>query len=287
MTTEPTINDRVKAALEEALNQIKTGASPPDVTACFFERLKTYGRSRLWVANSVRRWVRYVNQALPYGGKPLSFKTAASVLYNVFGVAYTLPEDVASWMTYAMDEQGRLRQSKTAHEIAQLFGDRYVEPTLCDKLTIISAVREEFRQMNPDVVYRAWGWERRNSARKPAPATQRDRGQLAPEEIARLTAPGEPDEVKSRDARRDESMGFLATWLDDNTVAQANAFVEKERLRSAYGQVCLDHGHPVLSQKRFTTFLMCLHPEVKPGQRRVNGRRVEVFVGLGTVGNSD
>jgi P4 family phage/plasmid primase-like protien len=75
----------------------------------------------------------------------------------------------------------------------------------------------------------------------------------------------------------------LAVYLDSNTLEKPGAVLPKERLRSAYGQVCQEAGRPVLGEVQFTSALRRLRPKVQVAQRRVDGRPTRVFIGLGFV----
>ena len=73
----------------------------------------------------------------------------------------------------------------------------------------------------------------------------------------------------------------LAVWLDQRTVERPDAMVPKDRLRSAYAQVCQDAGRPIMPDTQFTAALKRLRPKVQAAQRRVDGKRAYVFIGLG------
>lgn len=73
----------------------------------------------------------------------------------------------------------------------------------------------------------------------------------------------------------------LGLWLDQNTVERPEALVPKDQLRSTYAQVCQDAGRPIMRDEQFTAALKRLRPKVTPAQRRIDGRVVRVFVGLG------
>lgn len=149
--------------------------------------------------------------------------------------------------------------------------------------------------MNPDVVYRSWGWQRQGyqggwQARgKPTRVVGESTSVLSADDIGRLTEPAAvdvepPKSAPTRDPL-DKFKGSLAVWLDQNTISRADAFVPKDRLRDAYGQSCGDAGGP--TREQFTKILRDLRPGVEVKQRRINGRRVEVFNGLVIVGKSD
>ena len=73
----------------------------------------------------------------------------------------------------------------------------------------------------------------------------------------------------------------LGVWLDQNTVDRPDAMVPKDQLRSGYMQACLDAGRPIMREAEFTAALKRLRPKVQPARKRVNGKQVQVFAGLG------
>jgi putative DNA primase/helicase len=75
----------------------------------------------------------------------------------------------------------------------------------------------------------------------------------------------------------------MAVWLDQNTVERPDAMIPKDKLRSAYGQVCQSAGRPILGDVQFTAALKRLRPKVELSKRRVDGKPTPVFIGLGFV----
>jgi len=75
----------------------------------------------------------------------------------------------------------------------------------------------------------------------------------------------------------------LAVWLDQQTVERPDAMVPKDRLRSAYAQVCQEAGRPIMPDTQFTGALKRLRPKVQTSQRRIDRKPVHVFIGLGFV----
>jgi putative DNA primase/helicase len=75
----------------------------------------------------------------------------------------------------------------------------------------------------------------------------------------------------------------LAVWLDQNIVERGDSMIQKDKLRSAYGQVCQEAGRPILREEQFTAALKRLRPKVEPSRRRVNGAQTQVYVGLAFV----
>jgi P4 family phage/plasmid primase-like protien len=73
----------------------------------------------------------------------------------------------------------------------------------------------------------------------------------------------------------------LAVWLDQQTVERPDAMVPKDRLRSAYAQVCQEAGRPIMPDTQFTAALKRLRPRIQTAQRRVDGKPTRVFIGLG------
>ncbi|MGB9458847.1 MAG: phage/plasmid primase, P4 family [Bryobacteraceae bacterium] len=78
----------------------------------------------------------------------------------------------------------------------------------------------------------------------------------------------------------------LGLWLDQETVERNDAVVRKDALRNAYSQVCQEAGRPILGDVQFTGALKRLRPKVQITQRRIEGKRAHVFVGLGFVTRS-
>ena len=72
----------------------------------------------------------------------------------------------------------------------------------------------------------------------------------------------------------------FAVWLEANTVENAEGFVTKESIRAAYTEDCRDAGRPVPSESAFTERLRSLRPNVKTGQRRVNGKKPWCYNGI-------
>lgn len=73
----------------------------------------------------------------------------------------------------------------------------------------------------------------------------------------------------------------FSVWMDQNTVERPDATVRKDQLRTAYGQVCQDNGRPILGDVQFTAALKRLRPKVEPTRRTVDGKKIQLFVGLG------
>jgi P4 family phage/plasmid primase-like protien len=80
-----------------------------------------------------------------------------------------------------------------------------------------------------------------------------------------------------------ETTDPLSVWLHGNTVDKVESFVTKDTLRRAYSQACQEHGRPIMNDVQFTSALRRLKPKVELSRRMVDGRRVQVFVGLGMV----
>jgi putative DNA primase/helicase len=75
----------------------------------------------------------------------------------------------------------------------------------------------------------------------------------------------------------------LAVWLDQHTTERGDAMIPKDKLRSAYGQVCQEAGRPIMGEVQFTAALKRLRPKVEVTKRRVDGKPTPVFIGLGFV----
>jgi putative DNA primase/helicase len=79
----------------------------------------------------------------------------------------------------------------------------------------------------------------------------------------------------------------LAVWLDQNTTERADGMVLKDLIRRAYGQVCQDSGRPILGDVQFTGALKRLRPKVEAARRTVDGRKTQVYLGLGMMTAED
>jgi P4 family phage/plasmid primase-like protien len=75
----------------------------------------------------------------------------------------------------------------------------------------------------------------------------------------------------------------LAAFLDKWTVERPDGMVLKDVLRRAYGQVCQDSGRPLLMDVQFTAALQRLRPGVEAAKRTIDGKKTQVYLGLGMV----
>jgi putative DNA primase/helicase len=73
----------------------------------------------------------------------------------------------------------------------------------------------------------------------------------------------------------------FAVWLEQATVEHPDAMVPKDRLRSAYAQICQEAGRSIMREEQFTAALKRLRPKVEPAKRRLNGKLTPVYLGLG------
>jgi len=79
----------------------------------------------------------------------------------------------------------------------------------------------------------------------------------------------------------------IAVWLENNTVADANAWVAKGLLLKAYNATCDEQGRAGLTAQAFGRSIKRARPEVGEAQRTVGGRQVKCYTGLGLKGGDD
>ncbi len=73
----------------------------------------------------------------------------------------------------------------------------------------------------------------------------------------------------------------LGVWLEGNTVDAVDGFVPKATLRSLWATDCKENGRPIIGDAAFTEKLKSLRPNARAGQRRINKKVTECFIGFG------
>jgi hypothetical protein len=90
-------------------------------------------------------------------------------------VSEATPEAIAQWMADRLQQQDRLYQRKTVHEIAEKFGDEFTYRNKNGNLAIDQRILKAFRSASGDtVVWSRWGYFWRK--REPGDATSRKQG---------------------------------------------------------------------------------------------------------------
>ena len=72
----------------------------------------------------------------------------------------------------------------------------------------------------------------------------------------------------------------FAFWLNSKTELDPNDYIPKRELIDAYKAECGAKKRPPLSDKAFGTVFQKLHPNVKSGQRTINEKRQDVYLGI-------
>ncbi|HVW09110.1 MAG TPA: phage/plasmid primase, P4 family [Bryobacteraceae bacterium] len=137
-----------------------------------------------------------------------------------------------------------------------------------------------FSELDPDHVPRAVLDARLSEARELSGLLNRALDALPVIQSGRFT---ESDSTRAALDEFRRTTDPLAVYLDQHTVERADAMIPKDELRRAYGVVCQENGRPIMPDTQFTAALKRLRPKVQVSQRRINGSRARVFVGLGFV----
>jgi P4 family phage/plasmid primase-like protien len=77
-----------------------------------------------------------------------------------------------------------------------------------------------------------------------------------------------------------ETSDPLAVWLDKFTQLDSAAFESKRRLIDAYNQDCDDKKRPQITNKAFGSAFKKLRPSLEEGQRTIEGKRQDVYLGI-------
>jgi putative DNA primase/helicase len=75
----------------------------------------------------------------------------------------------------------------------------------------------------------------------------------------------------------------LIVWLDHETTDLPDSFVTKDDLRAAYNRHAASKGMPPLTPNAMTTALRKRRPNIREGQRTVNGAVKYCWLGIGLV----
>jgi hypothetical protein len=97
------------------------------------------------------------------------------------------PETIAEWMHERLQQQPRLHQRRTAHEIAKTFGDEFTYVNKNRNLAIDRRVLDAFRRIGGDEVVwsrRGYYWRKREPGDAPSRSQVRRTGAAQRDEAA-------------------------------------------------------------------------------------------------------